>query len=77
MSPLRAKRLPARPEIEGFDTREHAILAHAAARHTAAQADAEDAPAQLRLAVVAVMQAKVGDDGSNPVTVERVRRNDC
>jgi len=59
MSSLRSKRLPA-PEIEGFDSRERAILAHATARHAAAQADADDAATRLRLAVLAVERAEAG-----------------
>ena len=67
MSTLRSKRLPA-PEIEGFDSRERAILAHATARHAVAQADADDAATRLRLAVLAVMWAEAGA-GTNPVVL--------
>lgn len=73
MSTLRSKRLP---EIDGFDSHERAILAHATARHAAAQADVEDAATQLRWATLAVMRAEAGA-GSDPVTVEELRRNDC
>jgi len=59
MSSFRSKRLPT-PEIEGFDSCERAILAHATARHAAAQADAEDAATRLRLAVLGVMPAEAG-----------------
>ncbi len=69
MSSLRSKRLPA-PEIEGFDSCERAILAHATARHAAAQADAQEAATQLRLAVQAVMRAEAGDE-TNPAPSPR------
>lgn len=61
MSSLRSKRLPA-PEIKGFDSRERAILAHAFARHAAAQADAQDAATRLRLAALAVTRVEAGDE---------------
>jgi hypothetical protein len=46
------------PAIEGFNTAERAILAHALAAYAAAKAEAKDAAMRLRLASEAVARAE-------------------